>query len=400
MVKVVVGIALLLAIALVGSRRTFTRLPIGPRYVFLTGTEYILVGVALGSPFLGVLDEATLLSLTPLLSLALGAVGLLFGIQLELDKIRRLPLGYLFVVVSQAVITMALVFLPAYGLLRHIFIDSTSLALGALVVAASAGCSGQTTIALLSRELRPRASHFLDLLRYIVSLDAVVGIGALGFAFSLTHTESPLGIPAAVSAQWFFLSVFLAVMMGFLLHLLSQVHCSQEELLVFALGMVLFSGGTALYFRLSPLFVNMVMGVVMANLPGARDRVFHLLARLEKPCYLVLLILAGAFCDLGMSWALLLIPTVVLLRGLGKLAGGLLGARMAPPEVGAPASMGLGLMSQGGMAVAMVLTYAQVRAGPESGAVVTAVLASVILNELASPSLIRVVLRRAGVTEP
>jgi hypothetical protein len=49
--KVTIGVAILLIIALIGYRRTFTRrqLPIGARLVYLTGTEFILVGVALSA---------------------------------------------------------------------------------------------------------------------------------------------------------------------------------------------------------------------------------------------------------------------------------------------------------------------------------------------------------------
>ena len=62
MLKVTIGVALLLVIALLGYRRTFTRLrfPIGARLIFLTGTEFILVGVALGDKLIGLLDEQTI----------------------------------------------------------------------------------------------------------------------------------------------------------------------------------------------------------------------------------------------------------------------------------------------------------------------------------------------------
>jgi len=50
----------------------------------------------------------------------------------------------------------------------------------------------------------------------------------------------------------------------------------------------------AIFFSLSPLFVNMIAGVTAANLPGSKDRVFMAVARQEKPFYIVFLILAGA----------------------------------------------------------------------------------------------------------
>ena len=44
---------------------------------FLTGTAFILVGLALGDTFLGLLDAATVRGLAPVLTLGLGFIGLL-----------------------------------------------------------------------------------------------------------------------------------------------------------------------------------------------------------------------------------------------------------------------------------------------------------------------------------
>ena len=112
MLKVTIGVALLLLIALVGYRQTFTRirLPAASRLVFLTGTEFILIGLALGDEFIGLLDETTIRSLTPIFSLGLGAIGLIFGIQLDFSVIRRFPSRYLAMAATQAIVTFLVVF--------------------------------------------------------------------------------------------------------------------------------------------------------------------------------------------------------------------------------------------------------------------------------------------------
>jgi hypothetical protein len=51
------------------------------------------------------------------------------------------------------------------------------------------------------------------------------------------------------------------------------------------------------------------------------------------------------------------------------------------------------------MAIAMVMNYYQLSSVAVTGAVVTAVLIAVIINELAGPSLAQSVLRRAGEIE-
>ena len=94
--KFILVVAFIILIALIGSRRTFTRLrlPLGAQYLFLTGTEYLFVGVFLGSSGIDLFDAATLEQLRPFMSLGLAWVGLLFGIQLQHRQLIRFPLQY------------------------------------------------------------------------------------------------------------------------------------------------------------------------------------------------------------------------------------------------------------------------------------------------------------------
>jgi len=400
--KIAVGVALLLIIALIGYRRTFTRLqlPTGARLIFLTGTEFILVGIALGDQLIGLLDEPTIRSLTPLFSLGLGVIGLIFGIQLELDKILRFPARYLVMTFIQAIFTMLVVFWPFYFILEVLFGDDRqSILLASLVLAATAACTAQTALALIDREFALRGKRVMELLRYMSSVDAVVGLLVLQLAFCLMQTRPVLGFDAVSALQWFALSLVVGGATGFLLHLLTRSRCSDEELLIFVLGMAVFSGGIALSFKLSPLFVNAIMGLVVANLPGSKNRIFNLLARLEKPFYIVFLILAGAIWRPGSPWALPLALLYLGLRSTGKITGGYLAARSAHDSFRPPLTMGMGLISQGGIAIAMVMNYYQLSSAEVTDVVVTTVLVAVILNELASPSLARAVLRRAGEIE-
>jgi Kef-type K+ transport system membrane component KefB len=400
--KIALGVALLLIIALIGYRRTFIRLklPRGAQLIFLTGTEFILVGVALGDQLIGLLDEQTIRSLTPLFGLGLGVIGLIFGIQLELDKILRFPSRYILMTFTQAICTMLVVFWPFYFVLEGIFGgDRQSILLASLVLAATAACTAQTALALIHREFGLRGARVMELLRYMSSVDAVVGLLALQIALCLMQVQPVLGIHLGSGFQWFALSMVVGGATGFLLHLLTRVRCSDEELLIFVLGMAVFSGGIALSLKLSPLFVNTLMGLVVANLPGSRNRIFHLLERLEKPFYIVFLILAGAIWHPAPPWGLPLAILYLGLRVIGKVSGGFLAARIAPESSRPPLTVGLGLISQGGIAIAMVMNYYQLSSAAVTDAVVTTVLLAVILNELASPYLARAVLRRAGEIE-
>jgi hypothetical protein len=324
-------------------------------------------------------------------------VGLIFGIQLEFGKILRFPPRYLVLAAVQAVLTMVVVFVPFWLLLSALFdAEGSRVWLAAAVLAATAACTAQTSLALIDGEFDLRGAKVMGLLRYISSLDAAVGLLVLGLAFCLVHDRPALGFEAGAALQWFFLSLSLGTVMGFLMNLLTRVRCSEEELLIFVVGIVLFSSGIALYFKLSPLFINAVMGMLVANIPGSKDRIFRLLVMLEKPFYLVFLVLAGAVWRPGSAWALPLAALYIGLRGVGKVSGGFLAARIDVPAERAPASLGLGLVAQGGMAIAMVMNYYQLSPMPITDVVVTIVLVGVIVNELVAPPLAIRLLRTAG----
>lgn len=392
MVQWVLGVALIMLLALIGARKTFDRwkLPVGAREILSTGNEYLFVGLALGGCAIGLLDETTIKSLTPLFSLGLGSIGLIFGIQFDWRHVRRFPKGYFGMTVVQAGFTALLVALVGCLALTAWLGVSLDQALGpALILGATASCTSQAHLAMLSDDLVQRHWGLVNVLRYMSGMDAIVGLAIFGLAFSLNPGAPLMGTRLAIGLQWFIFSIGLGVLMGFLLHFLTQVHCTDNELLTFVVGMVLFSGGISLYFRLSPLFVNMIMGLTAANLPGSKDRIFHLLTHMEMPLYIVFLILTGAAWRLGSPWAFLGAGLFLLARFAGKMGGGALAARYVCHLRSFPSSIGLGMISQGGMVIAMVASYQQLHDSQLSHIVVTVVLCSVLASELMGATLVR-----------
>ncbi|MFC1575016.1 hypothetical protein ACFL5A_00005, partial [Gemmatimonadota bacterium] len=76
---------ILTLLALLGARLSFSamRVPPGPRLVFRTGTHFLFLGLFLGPHLLDLLTQESVRQLFPLLGLALGWIGFLFGLQLN-----------------------------------------------------------------------------------------------------------------------------------------------------------------------------------------------------------------------------------------------------------------------------------------------------------------------------
>ena len=110
------------------------------------------------------------------------------------------------------------------------------------------------------------------------------------------------------------------------------------------LGSVAFAAGMAATLRLSPVVVCFFVGLLLANFPGDyKERVTETLTRLERPIYLLFLLVVGAHWRLQdwRGWALLpTIATPTLIIGgqfdflvpvpvLQRMRAGLPGARFA-----------------------------------------------------------------------
>jgi len=392
--KVIVGILIILGISLVGARKSFTsiRFPFVVDSFFLTGTEFILVGLCLGHNFLNVLDEKSLASLAPFLSLVLGWIGLLFGMQVEFRKLRRFPPSHWKTTLVQSFVTMFLVFVVFRGILRRMYPgDSLHVMAASWVLALTAGTTAQSVLVLVVEQMGRRRGKLIDLMRYMSSLDGVIGLVLFGILFCYVHPLTPGELGVGGFWQWFAITFGLGLITGFLFNSLIFVKLSDQELLLVVIGMVTFSGGIATCFGLSPLLVCMVMGIVIVNLSPARERVIATLAHGEKPVYLILLVLAGAIWQIADPVFFLLAGLYWSVRLVGKLMGGYVAVH-GFTGIQSPRAVGLGLLSQGGVAIAMILNFEQVYASSLTGGVVTIVLLSVMANEVVSPYLAKRVL--------
>jgi Kef-type K+ transport system membrane component KefB len=397
LVKLLALIALLVFV-LLGSRRRpeHLQLPAGLRLLFVTGTEYILIGALLGPVGFGVLDADTLAGLGPFAAVGLGFVGLHFGMQLEASLLRVIPLFYNIAPVVHAAGGAIMAGVPAWLLFSHWYGPGRETVAAAMILAAAAACSSPAPLEILFKLRRYSASSLLQMLRHLAEMGELPALVLLTLAVCYRH---PAGLltdwPIPSTLQWLAVSIVLGCVFGLTLTLLPRLgREGTGRLVVGVVSAVLFFAGLARYLHLSPLVVSLVAGAVLINVPGPRRRVYRLISRTERPFHLFLLLLAGAFWDppasLAADWTsmALLAFGLILLRVLGKYLAGQILARTTHAPRDPPRNFGLGLVAQGGIAAAMALDYLQAGTAPVSQLVVTIILLSVVVTEICAPWLI------------
>lgn len=403
-----VATLVLILLALLGARLSFSteRVPQGPRLLFRTGTHFLVLGFLLGPSGLALLSTEATIGLSPFLALGLGWVGFHFGLQFDRGSLRHFPLTYHVLGAGQSALTFALFLGAGYvGLLLVGRADDVS---PVLLVAAAAAASVTTPacIAMVSSNFMVRG-NVRDLLFFVGSLDAAVGIIALQVAYALFRPAAAATQPGELSQlSLVAVAAGLGVVLGIVFVWLVRRRPAPEELVLYVLGTCALGAGLALQWALSPLFVSMVMGVVVANWGRDRQRVFALLQRWEKPVYLSFLMLSGALLTTPSLLLLGLALGYALLRAAAKSAGAAAMVTVIPFSFDVPRRLGLGLIPQGGISLAMavsgVLTYSglRVQGAAAEGSLFTIIVLGVMMSELAGPYLTVHLLRRAGEITP
>ena len=401
--RFLLAIGVLVVLALFGSRRLGlgNRLPLGARLLFLTGTEYVFVGLFLGESYLQVVDHAALDGLQPFVLLGLGWVGLLFGLQFERRSLRSLPPRFFSLSLVQAIVTFGIVFAAFWGLLGLLDrgLSAAHLGLAAATLAAAAACSGPPGLAILQHEQKAGNRRLASLLRTMAGIDPLVGVLAFGLAVSVLLDHGG-GIEVTTALQTLTFATAGGGLMGVTLLCLTVGRVSRQELLLACLGTVAVCGGLAHHIGASALFVGAVCGLVAGNISPLRVRLMELLGRGERLIYIVLLVLAGASWHLPHGWTLALGVAYLAIRMVGKTLGGYLATRPLARHLAVPRAVGLGLTAQAGMALAIVIDYRQATGLPLGDEVLSIAVLGIVLSELIGPGLATAVLRAGTSDEP
>jgi len=388
--KALVAVIVLTALALIGSRRAFVpgKSPFAVQ-TFFTGAEFIVIGLLLGSEFLNVIDDATLGQLRPFVCVILGWVGFLFGLQFDRRTVNNLPTGYFTVSAVEGVITLATVLPVAwYLLMRSSTITPDVIAVAAVALAASAACTGLTALTFVEEHGRPPSRQMMSLLRFAPSIDPAVGVIAAGAGLSLfaVHPFDAAGLP--IDLQWLVISMCLGLVTAWVFVSLTLTRTSEAELTVYLLGVIALAGGVAFAFHLSALFVSSICGLAVANLTHVRSirgRVMTIMAHGDRFLYVLLLVLAGAYLklpDIRLFFAALVYVAV---RLVGKVVGGFVSTRRLARHHTVPPLFGLGLVSQGGMGLAIIVELRFVVDQPLIESVMSVAIMAIIINEILAP---------------
>ena len=365
------------------------------RFLLITGVEYILLGVLLGPavvPEINVL--ADLQGLSPIIAFAAGWVGFLYGMELDLKSIMSVPDRSGRVAIFDTVVTGGVVGWVSYQVLVNGWVvadithEEAIISAWVLGAAAAAGSSG--AVDLIRRRFKALETELLPLLRRSARMSDVAAIVAFGVLECVYHIGT--GDLMASPSDWVLITVGLGLGLGFLFTVFLGDTTDENHRFLALVGILIFASGAAFFLKISALLVNLLLGAAIVNSRHGKG-VYEVLERTQAPVRLVLLVFAGALWTPPPLLAGLAIAVgYIVLRTLSKSLSGFLAT------VGTPLRSDVyrGMMAQGDVAVAIAIGFRLVYEGPAVDLAYTAILAAVVVHELAAPRLLKGLLVDAG----
>ena len=387
-------IGLIIAVSFLGSK-LFQRIGI-PQVV-----GFILIGVVLGPSLLNIVPLELSEQLIIVSEVALGLIGFDIGSHLLFGELRRLGRSILFILVFEALGTFVLVTLGIYLITQS---WTTAFIFGAL---ASATAPAATVDVLAEYDAKgPLTTTLLAVVGMDDALALLLFSIAAAFAESFLAQSGPPSVVQILELPLIEIGGSLLVGGGLGLFL-DRVMCRmkvQHDAMAVSIGALLLGVGLSEAFGFSLILTSMIMGVVVVNRCPEHGRHIRYTIEQAGPVIYVLF-----FTLVGARFQISLLPTMgllgiayIILRSAGKFFGAWLGGTLGGAEPAVRNNLGLGLLSQAGVAVGLALASSRRFSayGPEGEAlgalVINVITATTFVVQIVGPISVKWAISRAG----
>jgi len=361
---------------------------------------WLITGAVLGPFALKIISVQALEELGFISDITLGLIGVIIGLEITMGTLRRLGGGIVSIILLESFGAFILVFFGTFLLTRNL---PLALLFGALAPAsAPAG-----TVAVL-REYKAKGPLTKALL-VVVGADDALAIIIYVFAASYSKVlvgggdYSLLGLVGKPLLE-ILMAIVVGGIIGWTMGFFSQRIRGQEIFLPIGLGAVLICVGFSQWLHFSVILSTVVLGVTLVNaFPRVSRRIAENLEFFIQPFYILFFVLAGAHLDLRLLMSLGLLGAVyVVCRSAGLIGGARLGAVIGREIPVIKKYLGLGILSQAGVAVG--LAYLIVKefsplstAGSQIATqIITAIAATTIIFEIIGPIFTKFAITKAG----
>jgi hypothetical protein len=383
-IKVMLGLVFMFGLAYLAGHHSIQALEerLHITQVVTAGLPFVFLGVIAHTRAVGILSESVLWELRPLLALGLGWIGFTAGFRFDAKLGQSILPG----TSAVSLLTASAPFVTIIGACAALLVYVERSPANAIFLrdAMMLGTAGAMTAYTAPKLLEQRpAGTPIDRVNSIVILEQLAGfIGLLLVAAYFRPQDGSVAWKLPGTA-WLFITLGMGTMVGALIWgMLSEIKVGPEFTLLL-LGSVCFTAGMSSFLRISPLFVCFIVGLIVVNLPGGpKDQIRESLEHMERPIYLLFLLVAGSLWDITawQGWALMFL--FVPARLFGKWLGVRAGRRLMPGGLTPAEQRTLIFAPMGSLSIAIVVNAQDLYFGAAVPWMVTAVIGGAIVTEI------------------
>jgi Kef-type K+ transport system membrane component KefB len=362
---------------------------------------YILIGLILGPSCMNLFSLKIVEHMGIVGDIALALVAFMIGSEMQAEVLKRQGAGLAAIIFLESFAAFFLVTFLIYFLTHKWYI--------ALLFGAMAPASAPAGTVAVLQECKAKGPLTSTLLS-VVGLDDGLAIIIYGFAAALA--KNLLSHEYAVGVKDFLMgpaleilkSLSIGALVGVMLSYIFKKIRSSNDFLVLTLGAILLCSGLSNIWHLSLILTNLTLGLVLTNLylHGAR-KASDVIQNITAPIFVVFFVLAGAHLQIRLLPAMGFVGIVYIIgRSVGLLGGAYVGATIGKAEKNVRNYLGLGILSQAGVAIGLALIVVKDFSplGPEGEYVATLVIntiaATTIIFEVIGPVTTKIAIEKAG----
>jgi Kef-type K+ transport system membrane component KefB len=386
-VKAILGLLVILVLAYLAGHPRVQELEelFGLSQVVTAGFPFVLLGLVAHHPSIGILSDSVLAEIRPALPLGLGWIGFAIGFRFDARRIESLPRG----IGPTLLVTSVLPFAGIVGACGLILLVTDGVGHGTFLRdAIILGTAGIIGVRAAAPTLEGSRGDRIAPLIQLQEGTAMIGLVVVAAFWRPSGPEVGWNLPGVA---WLFVTLGMGTLLAAVIYAILSHFKSSAEVTLLMLGSICLSAGLSSYLRLSPIAVSFLAGALLFNFPGSwKEQVRLALVRLERPVYLVFLVIAGALWQPGawQGWVLLLL--FVPARLAGKVVGTFLVRQNRLAELSDEEQTRIAIAPMGALAIAIVVNAQDLYVGSTVSWMVTTVIGGAIASEIA----VHIIMRR------
>jgi hypothetical protein len=262
-----------------------------------------LLGFLLGPGGFGFFDSNSQAQIYPVVHLGLGWLGLYSGLYLGWQDIRRYTRSVLLFSLQESLFTFSMITLLILALLSATGFSFFDTLIGSLALGVAGVELSPMALAMLRNRLKDNSS-FGFLVQSLAAMSGIVAIVLMGIFSPILGSDSIL--------DYFRLLLFelvLGILMGVITVYVIHTIRHSQEFLIWLIAILFICSGIAFHLRFNAIFMNFVVGSMIATFSMRRSSARRILEPLEEPAYLFLLLFAGL--SLKLDWLFLIAAAIV-----------------------------------------------------------------------------------------